>query len=325
MKAALTDGTHAHMLPTVKSLLLWPLALIVGGLAIAAGSCGAQENAPAGFTPLFDGRSLAGWHTAPRIGVPKTAGEALAAADKPQAKGVIGSAQAAAKGRWGVRDGVIEGGQDETRMVHKEDNSDWGLGSWLMTDATYGDFELLVDARPDWPCDTGIYVRSTALGQGFQILLDHRGDDPGGVGGNIGFLYLRGIGGLRISPYNFRWTVGADGRPAEVKLVPGADGLAKMEFAATDEDFHRAWHMNDWNTFRIRVVGALPRITVWINEVKICECDTAAIQHPDYQPADVQKLIGNRGHIAFEVHDGPPWRWGVDKVSRWKNIFVKAL
>lgn len=70
-----------------------------------------------------------------------------------------------------------------------------------MTDKTFGDFELLVDARPDWSCDTGIYVRTTPLGQGFQILLDHRGDDTSGIGGSVGFLYLRGIGNFRVSPY----------------------------------------------------------------------------------------------------------------------------
>ena len=283
----------------------------------------APTNAPAGFKPLFDGHSLTGWQTAPRLGVPKTAGEALAPASAKQAPGK--SAQENFKGRWDVRDGVISGGQDEQRFVHREDGADWGRGSWLMTDETYGDFELLVDARPDWPCDTGIYVRSTRLGQGFQILLDHRGDDPAGVGGSVGFLFLRGIGGFRVSPHNFRWTVGPDALPADVTLAPGTDGVAKMEFAATSEDFRRAWRLNDWNTFRIRVVGALPRITVWINGVKICGCDTAALQHPDYNPADVEKLLGPRGRIAFEVHDGPPWRWGIGKVSRWRNVFLKEL
>ena len=284
----------------------------------------APENPPPDFKPLFDGRSLAGWHTLPRIGVPKTATEALAPA-KPQTKGKIATAQESARGRWEVRDGVIVGGQDELRVVHREDGADWGLGSWLMTDEAFGDFELLLDARPDWPCDTGIYVRTTPLGQGFQILLDHRGDDASGLGGGIGFLYLRGIGGLLVSPYNFRWIVGPDGSPTGVTLIPGASGGAKLDFAATNDDFRRAWRMNDWNTFRIRVVGALPRITVWINNVKICECDTAAIEHPDYNPADVQKLLGPRGHIAFEVHDGPPWRWGIGKVSRWRNIYLKPL
>jgi hypothetical protein len=257
--------------------------------------------------------------------VPTTAAEGLAVAAKPAGNPKNTTAKENARGRWDVRDGVIFGGQDALRFTHREDGADWGYGSWLMSDATYGDFELLVDARPDWPCDTGIYVRSTALGQGFQILLDHRGDDTRGIGGGIGFLYLRGIGGLEVNPHNFRWTVGPDCMPSEVKLVPTTGAVTKMEFAATNEDFHRAWHMNDWNTFRIRVVGALPRITVWINEVKICECDTAKIEHPDYVPADVQKLIGNRGHIAFEVHDGPAWRWGVDKISRWRNIFLKEL
>ncbi len=299
-------------------------AALLSGL-FHAGSCRAESPAtstvPQGFTPLFDGRSLAGWHSVPRLGVPKTASEALVSSKKASAK----SAKDSATGIWNVRDGAIEGGQDAQRFVHREDGVEWGYGNFLMSDATFGDFELLVDARPDWPCDTGIYVRSTTLGQGFQILLDHRGDDPAGVGGSVGFLFLRGVGGFRVSPHNFRWTVGADGRPAEVRLIPGTDGVTKMEFAATSEEFQRAWHMNDWNRFRIRVVGALPRITVWINDVKISECDTAVIQNPDYQPAEVQKLLGTTGHIAFEVHDGPAWRWGVGNVSRWKNIFIKPL
>ena len=299
-------------------------ALLVLG-PIGFGQCGAEDpaiaTAPTGFKPLFDGQSLSGWHSAPRLGVPKTAAAALASSGAPTSK----SAKDNAKGIWTVRGGVIEGGQDAQRFVHREDGADWGYGSWLMSDETFDDFELLVDARPDWPCDTGIYVRSTALGQGFQILLDHRGDDTGGIGGSVGFLYLRGIGNFRVCPYNFRWTVGPDGRPTDVKLAPGSDGVTKMEFAATDEDFRRAWRMNDWNRFRIRVVGAMPRITVWINDVRICECDTAAIQHPDFNPVEAQKLIGTQGHIAFEVHDGPSWRWGVGKVSRWRNIFIKKL
>ena len=304
---------------------LGAVAALLGGLAGLTMPCSAQAPVPPDCHPLFDGQSLAGWHTAPRLGVPKTAGAALAAADKRPGNGPIANAQAQAQGRWSVRDGAIIGGQDRLRVIHREDGADWGLGSWLMTDATYGDFELLVDARPDWPCDTGIYVRTTPLGQGFQILLDHRGDDTAGIGGSIGFLYLRGIGSVRVCPYNFRWTTNALGVPTAVQLAPGAEGVTNMNFAATEADFRRAWRMNDWNTFRIRVVGALPVITVWINGVKICECDTATLQHPGYVPADVRQLLGREGHIAFEVHDGPPWRWGVDKVSRWRNIYIKKL
>ena len=39
----------------------------------------APERVPAGFLPLFDGESLKGWHTAPRLGVPATPAEAATA------------------------------------------------------------------------------------------------------------------------------------------------------------------------------------------------------------------------------------------------------
>jgi len=285
-----------------------------------------HASPPPGFRALFDGRSLVGWHSAPRIGVPATAAAGLAAGPTPKpTQAPFATAARASKGEWEVRDGVILGGQGSTRLKKPESGEEWGFGGWLMSDETFGDFELLVDARPDWPVDTGIYVRSTPLGQGFQVLLDHRGDDTAGIGGGIGALYLRGIGGFRASPHNFRWTVGADGLPHDVKLAPGSDGVTSVEFAATESDFRRAWQMNDWNTFRIRVVGELPRITTWINEVKIYECDTARIQHRDYDPTAVKKLLGSRGHLAFEVHDGPSWRWGAGKVSRWRNVYIKSL
>ena len=108
-------------------------------------------------------------------------------------------------------------------------------------------------------------------------------------------------------------------------MLAGPGDVSGLKYAAPSETFRKAWHMNDWNSFRIRVVGALPRITVWINEVRICDCDTAAIHNPSYDPTAVKKLLGPRGHIAMEVHDGPPWRWGVGKVSRWRNIFIKPL
>ena len=234
-------------------------------------------------------------------------------------------AQASARGHWDVRDGIIVGGQDDARFKKPETGDSWGIGSWLMSDETFGDFELQVDVRPDWPCDTGIYVRSTTRGQGYQILLDHRGDDTDGVGGGIGFLYLRGIGGFSVNPYNFRWTVDSNGLPQDVKLEPRATGLPQPDFAAGSDDFRGAWRLNEWNTLRIRVVGQLPRITVWLNDVKISDCDTAAIKHPDYDPKSIKALLGPRGHIALEVHDGPPWRWGIGKESRWRNIRVKEL
>src|SRR5665648_122191 len=38
-----------------------------------------------------------------------------------------------------------------------------GLGGYLTTEATFGDFELSYEVRPDWPADTGVLVRTTDL------------------------------------------------------------------------------------------------------------------------------------------------------------------
>ncbi len=283
-------------------------------------------EAPPGFRPLFDGQSLWGWHPAAHRRTTETdSGEQLrpiaqAAAHRPHLQGAakLESPLGRARGNdcWSAG-----------RLPNQEARDGRGLGFWQLVDdgRDFRRLRIVGQPRPDWPCDTGIYVRSTPLGQGFQVLLDHRGDDTSGVGGSIGFLYLRGVGGFLVNPYNFRWTVGDDGVPHDLQLAPANPPKTLPEFAATSDDFRRAWRMNDWNTLRIRVVGDLPRITTWINDVKICECDTAAIEHADYDAAGVKELLGPRGHIAFEVHDGPPWRWGVGKVARWKNIYIKEL
>src|SRR5262245_7564313 len=134
----------------------------------AQGICGlsvssfSRAESPQKFRSLFDGKSLAGWHQKPRI-MP-----ARIAAGLP-ARSPFEKANDASLGRWEVRDGMILGGQAEQRTVHPQQKVDWGFGGWLMTDEKFGDFELLVDAHPDWPCDTGIYVRTTGDGLGFQV------------------------------------------------------------------------------------------------------------------------------------------------------------
>jgi hypothetical protein len=45
-------------------------------------------------------------------------------------------------GIWTVEDGVITGGQEPPGF---------GIGSYLVSEETSGDFELKIDARPDWP------------------------------------------------------------------------------------------------------------------------------------------------------------------------------
>jgi len=241
------------------------------------------------FRPIFDGVTLAGWHAVPRHNAPRSPDEPWPSRDTNEWRRADAST-----GKWTVEDGAIVGRQDPPGS---------GLGGYLVSDEVFGDFELVFEARPDWPADTGIMVRATAIGsQGFQILLDHRRS------GNIGGFYGNGIGRFHAIAFNVDAITDAAGRPIGLKLEDPATSLepltpdkpALLAYAATGEAFLAAWKWADWNEFRIKVAGALPRIDVAINGVPIAALDAATLRHPHYDPAKVAALLGLRGHIALQ-------------------------
>lgn len=273
---------------------------------------------PAGFRSLFDGKTLAGWH-------PMSRPYSKPAKGAPPERVELYEKSLKSKGRWTVKDGVLVGEQEPTGS---------GLGGYLVSDDTFGDFELLIDAKPDWSADTGVLVRTTPAGNvGFQILIDHRKD--GGIGG----FYGNGLGGFHALPYSFNAKRDEQGRPIGLKLSDPKDAFQPvteqkrqlLSYAATSEEFLKTWKFGDWNTFKIRCEGELPRLTTWINGVKICEMDTAKIEWPGYDKQDVLKRLGRRGHISLEVHSNGPNdklgqdRWAPGAACRWRNIYARAL
>jgi hypothetical protein len=276
-----------------------------------------------GYVSLFDGTSLTGWHTAPRVygtlypggphvhelfdqrGVPRPV--------EPEKHPAV----------WRVEDGYIVGEQDEPGS---------GYGGYLVSDETFADFELVLEARPDWPADTGIMIRRKRdTWEGFQVLLDHR--ESGGIGGFFG----NGLASFHALPFAVQSEKDANGAviglasddPATSVEPVTKDKIDRLRYAADVADFLAVWRSNDWNEFRIRCVGALPRITTWINGLKIAELDTATLDTPNYDPAAVLACLGNRGHLAFEVHDNDAMfgeaRWGRGAQCRWRNIRIKDL
>ena len=266
---------------------------------------------------LFDGETLRGWHAVPRITAPRWPGEPLPVLDLAVAERIRGHT-----GRWTVEDGAICGRQDPPGS---------GLGAYLLTDETFGDFELGFEARPDWPADTGIMLRATELGsQGYQVLLDHR------KSGNIGGFYGNGIG--RFHAINFNVDVARErGRPTGLRLEDPAKSIepitdakrALLTRAATGEQFLGAWKWNDWNAFRIIVRGELPTITTEINGTLIAEIDTGRLPAEVFDAEGTLALLGSRGHIGFEVHDNDPGmgpeRWAPKAACRWRNIGLRQL
>jgi len=274
------------------------------------------------FRTLFDGSTLAGWRAIPRVygtfapGGPEVSDlmvqYGIQTPSDPEAHPAV----------WTVEDGTIVGRQ--ARL---------GYGGYLLSEETFGDFELEVEMRPDWPADTGVMIRRQRDSwTGFQILVDHR--PSGGIGG----FYGNGLAGFSAVPFAVDAVLDEQGLPIGLKPDDPAtsvepvtqDKIDRLAHAATVEEFLAVWRWSDWNALRIRCEGgALPVITTWVNGLRIAQLDTATLQSPGYDPAAVAALLGDRGHIAFEVHDHDNYfgeaRWGRDAACRWRNIRVREL
>jgi formylglycine-generating enzyme len=208
-----------------------------------------RPRVPDGFTPIFNGRDLTGWH------VSRTTHQGTT----PEVS---------------VEDGVL---------VLKQ--RPYGQGGLLLTDRRYRDFELYLEAKPDWGCNGGIVFRSTEGGSAYQIELDQ----ANGTGNLFG------------------------------------DMLA-LSASARATDIEKAWKYDDWNAFRLRVVGEAPRLQLWINDVPMWDV---------VQPRN--DLVAGRtdGMIGLQVHwsssTAPPVApccarsWKPGGAHRFRNIAIRSL
>jgi hypothetical protein len=272
---------------------------------------------------LFDGNSLDGWFAAPRVyGTTYPGG--------PSVLDVLtglptdyNSRAAAHPAAWTVEDGAIVGRQPSDAP---------GWGGYLVSERTFGSFELELEMNPDWPADTGVMIRRLRDSwEGLQVLVDHRRS------GSIGGFYGNGIGGFHGVPFALTARTDAAGKPIGLVEEDPVDTLEpitlpkrEMLTRAGDADaFLAQWRWGEWNALRIRCEGTPPRVTTWVNGVLVAEIDTAGIRWPGYDPSDVWQLLGERGHIAFEVHDNDPLmgedRWARGAACRWRNITVTEL
>lgn len=279
----------------------------------------------AGYRPLFDGKTLDGWRSIPRIYGPLQPGGPHLDDVLKQYGITVPPNPELHPPKWTVDDeGVLTGEQDAPGS---------GYGGYLITEEAFGDFDLALEMRPDWPADTGVMLRRGMDSfAGFQVLVDHR--PSGGIGGFFG----NGLASFSAVPFAVDVVRDDDGTPIglraddpETSVEPVTQAkIDRLEYAADVQDFLDVWRWADWNELRIRVVGgALPRITTWINGLKIAEMDAASLDSPEYDAAAVGELLGDRGHIALEVHDNDSMfgeaRWGVGAQCRWRNIRIREI
>jgi 3-keto-disaccharide hydrolase len=284
-------------------------------------SSSAPKSPPEGFRSLFDGKTLGGWNAFARLPVPhhpgaefkwRLEGEALEVAKKNT-------------GRWVVEDGAIVGGQEPPGS---------GKGAYLVSEEKFGDFELIMDMKPDWKTDSGFLVRTLPGGSpGMQILVDHR--PQGGIGG----FYGNGLAGVHGMPFAIDAEYDKEGNPIRM-IAANPDGdrveLNKktrsiLKYAAEVEDFLKVWKWGEWNTVKVRCEGRVPTLTTWVNGMKIAMLDMSAVEWKNYDAEACAKLQGGKGHISLEVHNNNfthglgKDRWWPGAVVRWKNIYVREL
>ena len=208
---------------------------------------------PDGFTPIFNGQNLSGWHTS-RTNIHGTTPNFF------------------------VMHGVLLGTQ-----------SPLGSGGILITDKKYKNFELYMEVKPDWGCDSGLFFRATEDGVAYQVTLDYL---PTGMLGNVnGENGLAGVGGGR-----------------------GAAAPAAAQKRGGLFDDVKAWQREEWNVIRLRVDGETPHVQMWVNDALVTDF------------TDVKNNAVNgmwEGPIAIQVHGLLRWRPG--GFWRWRNMGIKEL
>jgi len=184
--------------------LLALLALVAA--VIWAPFVAAQSGSiPEGFTSIFNGSNIAGWH----ISMTNHHGNTR---------------------EWRIVDGVLRGRQEPP-----------GNGGILLTDKRYKDFEVYIEVKPDFGCDSGLFLRSNSNGQAYQVMLDYL------EGGSIGGIYGERLEGVQ---------------------------------AKRSDGWEKVWKKDDWNALRARMEGNPPHIQVWLNGTKVTDFQDTANHAP---------------------------------------------
>jgi hypothetical protein len=233
---------------------------------------------------LFDGKSLAGWHKNPQ----------------PIGHGTGGI--------WRAEEGAITGEQDPPGS---------GNGGILLTDRKFGDFELVLDIKPDWGICSGLFLRGNDKGQCFQMMVDYHD------AGNVGQIYGEGLGGFATRTFDINGKLDGErlaGFTTDKHLTREEAGL---KYACTPAEWIKAWKIGEWNAVRVLCAGMYPLIVTYLNGQKICEFEGTNSTADKYDKEDVARQLGREGSIGVQVHGGKNWPAGAK--CRWKNIRIRLL
>jgi hypothetical protein len=229
-----------------------------------------KPNIPAGFTSIFNGENLDGWHVS-----------------RTNHHGTTPD--------YRVVHGMIVGTQ-----------SPFGRGGILLTDRKYKNVELYVEIKPDYGCDSGLFFRSSEAGEAYQVTMDYL---PGGGMGGIYGEGLEGVGSGRGAAAGGRRGGGAanQGRGAGTDTPPIAGGIPLG--SSTPQGvaaWMKAWKREDWNAVRVRFAGDVPHITVWINDQQVTDFTDTGNHAKD---GITEGALAIQVHGGARWVPGGFWRW----------------
>jgi hypothetical protein len=123
------------------------------------------------------------------------------------------------------------------------------------------------------------------------------------------------------------------GQAYQVELaVRGGNGALlgeriNISQSAEASGIEKVWKANDWNAFRIRMVGKVPRLTLWINDVQMWDIVQPA---NDFTAGAIEGMIGFQVHWSALYMPTPggfnmPGAWRPDAAHRFRNISIKEI
>jgi hypothetical protein len=89
----------------------------------------------------------------------------------------------------------------------------------------------------------------------------------------------------------------------------------------------QVWKANDWNSFRIRMTGAVPHLTLWINGVEMWDVQQTK---NDFLGEETEGMIALQCHwtavFSPAASKGMPLSsWKPNATHRYRNIAIKVL
>ena len=145
---------------------------------------------------------------------------------------IRGRSATAREGRWQVEDGAIVGEQDPPGS---------GNGGVLLTDKKFGDFELLIDMKPDWGVCSGLFLRGNDMGQCFQMMVDYHD------AGNVGQLYGEGTTGFNTRTFDINGKYDNDKRLVGISTANHKSvSDVSLVHSCKPQEWVEAWKLDDW-------------------------------------------------------------------------------